>query len=60
MNAIRKTIERVSDTLRGPFWIIESAEDRSDREAVEHALRELKAGRLKTISHEELKARLGD
>ncbi|HZZ69490.1 MAG TPA: hypothetical protein VFE18_15060 [Phenylobacterium sp.] len=60
MNAIRKTIEKMSDSLRRPFRAAENAEDRSDREAVEHARRDLKAGRLETIPHEELKARLGD
>jgi hypothetical protein len=60
MNAIRKTIEKMSDSLRRPFRAAESTEDRSDRDAIERAERDLKAGRLETISHEDLKARLGD
>lgn len=60
MNAIRKTVEFVSDKIRRPFRIAEGDIDRADREAVQRALEEYRTDPSSFVSQEELEARLAD
>jgi hypothetical protein len=59
MNAIRKTLSFLTGAS-GRWAERESAEDRQDREALESARAELRAGGLETVPLEQAKRELGD